>query len=79
MWDTGTSVGKLHGPAKSCNNVAIKQTRPYRLILASEDYSSYFFEGPPFKYKSTALVSVLFILYLKCLAIILFSFIAKHF
>jgi len=51
-WDTGTSVGQLSGPSGKCNNVHIKQNRPYRLILASEDYSAYYYEGPPFKYKS---------------------------
>jgi len=52
MWDTGTSVGNLNSPTKSCNNISIKQTRPYRLAVASEDYYSFFFEGPPFKYST---------------------------
>jgi len=52
MWDTGTGVGSLTGQTKSCNSVSIKQDRPYRLILGSEDYSCAFFEGPPFKFKS---------------------------
>ena len=60
MWDTGTSVGTLSGPAKPCNNIDIKQNRPYRLIISSEDYSSYFYEGPPFKFKIQANVSRLF-------------------
>jgi len=51
LWDTGSSVGNLNGPAKYCNSIDIKQNRPYRLCLASEDYSSYFYEGPPFKTK----------------------------
>jgi len=49
-WDTGTTCGMLTGPVKSCNNIAIKQTRPYRLVLVSEDYSSCVYEGPPFKF-----------------------------
>lgn len=49
LWDSGSSCGDLSGPAKSCNNLDIKQNRPYRLVMASEDYSSYFYEGPPFK------------------------------
>lgn len=51
LWDTGSSVGDLKGPAKTVNSIDIKQNRPYRLAMASEDYSSYFFEGPPFKQK----------------------------
>jgi len=45
-------LGDLSGALKSCNNIDIKQNRPYRLILASEDYQSYYYEGPPFKQKS---------------------------
>uniref|UniRef100_T2MIR7 WD repeat-containing protein 1 n=1 Tax=Hydra vulgaris TaxID=6087 RepID=T2MIR7_HYDVU len=52
MWDTGTSVGELTGPLKACNNISIKQTRPYRLVVSSEDYSTCYYEGPPFKLKS---------------------------
>jgi len=52
LWDSGSSVGDLSGALKSCNNIDIKQNRPYRLILASEDYQSYYYEGPPFKQKS---------------------------
>jgi len=52
LWDSGSSCGDLSGPSKSCNSIDIKQNRPYRLILASEDYTSYFCEGPPFKMKN---------------------------
>lgn len=52
LWDSGSSCGDLTGPAKPCNSIDIKQNRPYRLILASEDYTSYFCEGPPFKIKT---------------------------
>eukprot|EP00794_Sanderia_malayensis_P005444 gene5444-6126_t len=51
MWDTGTSVGTLAGMSKSVNNVDIKQNRPYRCVTASEDYTTCYFEGPPFKFK----------------------------
>ncbi|XP_065071602.1 WD repeat-containing protein 1-A-like [Rhopilema esculentum] len=53
MWDTGTSVGTLTGMSKSVNNIDVKQTRPYRCVTASEDYSVCYFEGPPFKYKDS--------------------------
>ena len=58
MWDTGTSVGTLHGMTKSVNNVDIKPNRPYRCVVASEDFSVTYFEGPPFKYKNTKKVSL---------------------
>ena len=57
MWDTGTSVGELTGPLKACNNISIKQTRPYRLVVSSEDYSTCYYEGPPFKLKTQFRVS----------------------
>ncbi|KAK1900874.1 WD repeat-containing protein 1 [Dissostichus eleginoides] len=42
-------------PAPQLGNfrVDIKQTRPYRLALASDDTCGSFFEGPPFKFKFT--------------------------
>ena len=48
-WDTGVSCGSLDGAAKLCTNVSFKQNRPHRIILASEDMTSQFFEGVPFK------------------------------
>jgi len=48
-WDTGTTVGSLSGASKSCNQLALKQSRPYRIVLGSEDHSVYFFEGYPMK------------------------------
>jgi len=48
-WDTGTTCGSMKGPGKPCNNVAFKQNRPYRLVLASEDMVAYFFENIPVK------------------------------
>lgn len=57
LWDSGSSVGELSGHAKLINSVDIKQTRPYRLALASDDTCGSFFEGPPFKFKFTMRVS----------------------
>lgn len=53
LWDSGSSVGTLDKMEKSCNSVAIKSTRPYRCAVASEDYSTYFYQGPPFKLLKT--------------------------
>ena len=58
MWDTGTSVGNISAISKTVNNVDIKQNRPYRVVAASEDFVSYFYEGPPFKFKSQLKVLV---------------------
>ncbi|XP_062838145.1 WD repeat-containing protein 1 isoform X1 [Anolis carolinensis] len=53
LWDTGSSVGEIIGHNKVINSVDIKQTRPYRLATGSDDNSSAFSEGPPFKFKFT--------------------------
>uniref|UniRef100_A0A3Q3B7L4 WD repeat domain 1 n=1 Tax=Kryptolebias marmoratus TaxID=37003 RepID=A0A3Q3B7L4_KRYMA len=53
LWDSGSSVGELSGHSKLINSVDIRQKRPYRLALASDDASASFFEGPPFKFKFT--------------------------
>jgi WD repeat-containing protein 1 (actin-interacting protein 1) len=51
--DTGTSVGEIMGTSKPINSVDLKPTRPFRAIVASEDNSICYFEGPPFKWKRT--------------------------
>ncbi|XP_028391390.1 WD repeat-containing protein 1-like [Dendronephthya gigantea] len=51
--DTGSSVGQMMGHSKTVNTVDYKSSRPFRVISASEDFSSGFYEGPPFKLKFT--------------------------
>jgi WD repeat-containing protein 1 (actin-interacting protein 1) len=53
MWDSGSSVGEISGHAKSINAIDFKQTRPFRVVTASEDAAVNWFEGPPFKYKGS--------------------------
>lgn len=48
--DSGNTVGDLSGHNKSVNSVAYKPTRPFRIVTASEDMRTQFYEGPPFKY-----------------------------
>lgn len=48
--DSGNTVGDLSGHNKCVNSVAIKPNRPYRVVTASEDMRTQFYEGPPFKY-----------------------------
>lgn len=38
---------------KSINSVDFKPSRPFRAITGSEDNAVSFFEGPPFKWKTT--------------------------
>jgi WD repeat-containing protein 1 (actin-interacting protein 1) len=51
--DTGTSVGEIMGTSKAINSVDFKPTRPFRAVVASEDNSVCYFEGPPFKWKKS--------------------------
>lgn len=48
-WDTGNSAGEMVGHAKKILSVAYKQSRPFRIITAGEDFKSIFYAGPPFK------------------------------
>lgn len=49
--ETGTSVGEIMGCSKAINSVDFKPNRPFRAVVASEDNSICYFEGPPFKWK----------------------------
>uniref|UniRef100_A0A4W3HTS5 WD repeat domain 1 n=1 Tax=Callorhinchus milii TaxID=7868 RepID=A0A4W3HTS5_CALMI len=51
LWDSGSSVGEISGHSKIINSVDIKQTRPYRIATGSDDFTTVFLEGPPFKFK----------------------------
>ncbi|KAJ8262571.1 hypothetical protein GJAV_G00167920 [Gymnothorax javanicus] len=51
LWDSGSSVGDISSHYKIIGTVDIKQTRPYRLVTGSDDFTTAFFEGPPFKFK----------------------------
>nr|CAB3267681.1 actin-interacting protein 1 [Phallusia mammillata] len=53
LWDSGSSIGSLDKIGKSSNSVDIKRTRPYRCVVGSEDFSAYFYEGPPFRHFNT--------------------------
>ncbi|CAF3475568.1 unnamed protein product [Rotaria socialis] len=51
--DAGNSVGEISGMTKAINSVDFKPTRPFRAITGSEDNAVSYFEGPPFKWKTT--------------------------
>lgn len=50
LYDTGSSVGEIIGHSKLLNTVDIRPTRPYRMVTGSDDTSSGFYEGPPYKF-----------------------------
>jgi len=54
LFDSGASVGEISGHSATVNSVDIKQSRPYRLATGGEDFKFNWFEGPPFKWKSSA-------------------------
>lgn len=51
--DSGTSVGELSGVGKCCLTIAFKEQRPFKIAIGCEDKSAAFYEGPPFKFKTT--------------------------
>lgn len=50
LWDSGSSCGDMSGHNKSVNSVAIRQERPFKAVTASEDFTTQFYNGVPFKY-----------------------------
>ena len=59
LWDSGSSVGDISAQGKAVNSVTYKPTRPFRVATASEDFTCAFFEGPPFKFKTTMKVGIM--------------------
>lgn len=51
--DGGASVGAITQHAKPILSIDYRQDRPFRVITGSEDSACNFFEGPPFKYKTS--------------------------
>ncbi|CAN0179247.1 unnamed protein product [Laminaria digitata] len=49
MWDTGSNLGEVVGHTKRVISCDYRQKRPYRVITASEDSRTIFYQGPPFK------------------------------
>ena len=57
LWDSGSSVGEIMGHSKFINAIDYRPVRPFRVVTAGEDNNVCWFEGPPFKYKSSISVS----------------------
>ncbi|KAJ6759873.1 ACTIN-INTERACTING PROTEIN 1-1 [Salix purpurea] len=53
MWDSGTNVGEFDGHSRRVLSCAFKPTRPFRIVTCGEDFLVNFYEGPPFKFKSS--------------------------
>lgn len=49
MWDTGSNLGEVTGHSKRVISCDYRPVRPYRVITASEDTRTIFYNGPPFR------------------------------
>jgi len=49
MVDSGNTVGNLNGATRACGTIAYSPKKPFGIVLGSEDFTTYFFQGPPFK------------------------------
>ncbi|GAA5853617.1 hypothetical protein JCM9279_005076 [Rhodotorula babjevae] len=52
--DTGSSIGEISGHSKAVNAVAMRGSRPFRAVTGSDDFSTCFLHGVPFKYAATS-------------------------
>lgn len=50
--DSGNSVGEISGHSKVINSVALRPMRPLRAATASDDMTTCFLTGPPFKFSN---------------------------
>ncbi|KAJ5476211.1 hypothetical protein N7475_001940 [Penicillium sp. IBT 31633x] len=51
-WDSGNTVGEIHGHTKQLNAVSIRQQRPLRAATAGDDMKTVFYHGAPFKFNN---------------------------
>lgn len=51
--ETGSSCGEVSGHGKVINSVALKSTRPFKAVTASDDTNLVFYAGVPYKYTAT--------------------------
>ncbi|KAJ2753629.1 WD40 repeat-like protein, partial [Coemansia sp. BCRC 34490] len=49
-YDTGNSVGSVSGHSRQINACAMRQRRPFRAITCSDDQTSVFYHGAPYKF-----------------------------
>ena len=53
IFDTGSNVGEFAGISKRLNTCDIRSCRPYRAVVGSDDFSTAFYAGPPFKFQKS--------------------------
>uniref|UniRef100_A0A0C9RR32 TSA: Wollemia nobilis Ref_Wollemi_Transcript_95_2686 transcribed RNA sequence n=1 Tax=Wollemia nobilis TaxID=56998 RepID=A0A0C9RR32_9CONI len=53
MWDSGTNVGEFDGHSRRVLSCSFKPTRPFRIATCGEDFLVNFYEGPPFRFKTS--------------------------
>ncbi|KAJ5169324.1 uncharacterized protein N7500_002107 [Penicillium coprophilum] len=51
-WDSGNTVGEIHGHTQQLNTVSIRQQRPLRAATAGDDRKTVFYHGAPFKFNN---------------------------
>ncbi|BBN03720.1 WD repeat-containing protein 1 (actin-interacting protein 1) [Marchantia polymorpha subsp. ruderalis] len=53
MWDSGSNVGEFDGHSKRVLSCSFKPTRPFRIASGGEDFLVNYYEGPPFRFKTS--------------------------
>merc|ERR1712178_301529 len=53
IFDTGSNVSEFAGISKRLNTCDIRSCRPYRAVVGSDDFSTAFYAGPPFKFQKS--------------------------
>lgn len=53
MWDTGTNVGEFDGHSKRVLSCTFRPVRPFRIATGGEDFLVNYYEGPPFRFKTS--------------------------
>jgi len=64
-WDSGTNVGEFDGHSRRVLSCAFKPTRPFRIVTCGEDFLVNFYEGPPFKFKSSHRFVMVYVTFLE--------------
>jgi len=53
IFDTGSNVGEFAGVSKRLNTCDFRNVRPFRAVVGSDDFSTAFYAGPPFKFQKS--------------------------
>ncbi|GAQ82690.1 transducin family protein / WD-40 repeat family protein [Klebsormidium nitens] len=52
-WDAGGNLGEFEGHSKRVLSCSFKPSRPFRIASCGEDFVVNYYEGPPFKFKTS--------------------------